>query len=56
MKGLKQRGIAVGKIFFPKSYFQQTASKTCFLELKYYVYLLEKHHNTSPVIKESVHL
>jgi hypothetical protein len=25
---------------FPKSYIQHTASKTCFLELKYYIYLL----------------
>jgi hypothetical protein len=28
------------KLFAGKSYFQQTASKTCFLELNYYVYLL----------------
>ena len=41
LKRLKQRGLAVGKIYFPKSYFHQTASKTCFLELIYYVYLLE---------------
>ena len=41
------RGIAVGKIF----YFKQTASKTCFLELIYYVYLgrLGKHHNMFPL-------
>ena len=39
----------VGEFFFPKSYFQQTASKICFLELNYYVYLLGKHHNMSPL-------
>jgi hypothetical protein len=39
------------EIFFPKSYFQQTASKTCFLELIYFVYLLGKHHNMSPLMK-----
>jgi hypothetical protein len=33
-----------------QSYFQQTASKTFFLELKYYVYLLGKHHNMSPLM------
>ena len=50
LKGLKQRGIAVGEIFFPKS-FQQTASKTCFLELKYYIHLFGKRHNRSPLRK-----
>ena len=49
LKGLEQRGIAVGEISFPKSYFQQTASKTGFQELKYFVYLLGKHHNMSPL-------
>jgi hypothetical protein len=34
---------------FPKSYFQQTSSKTHFLELVYYVYLLGKHHHMSPL-------
>ena len=34
---------------FPKSYFQQTATKACFLELKYYVYLLWNCHNMSPL-------
>ena len=37
-EGTEQTGIAVGKIFFPKSYIQHTASKTCFLELIHYVY------------------
>ena len=42
-----------GRWDFPKSYIQQTASKTfcVFLELKYYVYLLWKHHNISPLSK-----
>ena len=31
LKGLKQRGIAEGKIIVPKSYFQQKASKHVFL-------------------------
>jgi hypothetical protein len=49
LKGLKQRGLAVSEIFFPKSYFQQTASKSCFLELIFHAYLLGKHHNMSPL-------
>ena len=41
-EGTETRG--VGEIFFSKSYFQQIASNTCFLELKYYVY-----HHMSPL-------
>ena len=48
-EGTEQRGIAVGEIFFPKSYFQQKASKTSFLKLIDYVYLLGKQHNMSPL-------
>ena len=40
LRGTEPEGIVVGEIFFPKSYFKQTASKTCFWKLKCYVYLL----------------
>ena len=50
----KQRGIK--KKVFSKSYFKQIASKTCFLELIYYVYFLGKHHSMSPLINKSVFL
>ena len=38
-----------GRQDFPESFFEHTASKTCFLELVYYVYMLEKHHNMLPL-------
>jgi hypothetical protein len=38
-EGTETDGNSGRRDFFPKSFFQQTASKTCFLELKYYVYL-----------------
>ena len=50
-EGTETEGNSGRQYFFPKSYFQQTASKTCFLELKYYVYLLGKHHNMSPLLE-----
>ena len=48
--GTETEGNSGRQDFFPKSYFQQKASKTCFLELKYYVYLLGKDHNMSPLM------
>ena len=56
-EGTETEGNSVRRDFFlPKSYFQQTASKTCFLELMYYVYLLGKHHNMSQIANCRKHL
>ena len=49
LKGTETEGNSSRRELFPKSYFQQTASKTCFLELIYYVNSLEKHNNMSPL-------
>ena len=48
-EGTETEGNSGWQDFFPKSNFQQTACKTCFLEPIYYVYLLGKHH-MSPLI------
>ena len=39
-EGTETEGNNARRDFFPKSYIQQTATKICFLEVKYYVYLL----------------
>jgi hypothetical protein len=49
-EGTETEGNSGGRDFLSlKAISSKQLQKTCYLELKYYVYLLGKHHNMSPL-------